>query len=459
MARKRFVPGAATPAVARLFAAARASDPDPWRNGLREALASGDREALARLAGDPGLAARPVASLVLLAGALTATGQTGQAIDALRHAQRQYPDNFPIAESLGWALWMASRPAEAVPFATAAVALAPRSGMSRAILGIALAETGRLEAAEFEFREAIRLQPDYPNIHSHYGYALFQAARYDEAALEVREAVRLKPDWGAARRFLGVILQILGRDGEAEIEFRKAIELCRASIRSYGRNASVNFDLDSSLRGLGLALMGREKFDEATAALLDSVEECRERFGPADPRTARARALLRLPALLKRADQPRDATERVLLAGMDYRKKWFAASARLYGEAFAADAKLADALDARHRYNAACSAALAGIGAGKDEPGPDDAAKARLRRQALDWLEADLAASSARLTTDPRSGPKVAAVFRHWKVDTDLAGVHDPRALDNLPAEERKTWRTFWSEVDAILKKAEAAQP
>ncbi len=68
---------------------------------------------------------------------------------------------------------------------------------------------------------------------------------------------------------------------------------------------------------------------------------------------------------------------------MCYDTKRFAAAARLWAEALAADPKLGDDRRDNHRYNAACAAALAGCGRGADDPRPDDAARARLRGQAL----------------------------------------------------------------------------
>ena len=56
--------------------------------------------------------------------------------------------------------------------------------------------------------------------------------------------------------------------------------------------------------------------------------------------------------------------------------------------------KLGDDRLTQHCYNAARAAALAAAGQGQDEPPLDEAAKAKLRRQALDWLKAELTAWS-----------------------------------------------------------------
>ena len=98
---------------------------------------------------------------------------------------------------------------------------------------------------------------------------------------------------------------------------------------------------------------------------------------------------------------------------------------------------------------------LAGCGNGQDVPPPDDAAKAQLRRQALDWLKAELVAWAKVLDSGPapmKSG--ISPVLQHWKVDADLAAIRDPEPLSKLPEDEQKVWRSFWEEVDALIKKA-----
>ena len=104
--------------------------------------------------------------------------------------------------------------------------------------------------------------------------------------------------------------------------------------------------------------------------------------------------------------RPRDALERIELALALYDKASHGESARMYAEAFAEDAALAEDLAKGHRYNAACSAALASA------LGEADAAEWRGR--ALEWLSADLAALG-RAPSNP------AATLEQWKKDPDFA--------------------------------------
>jgi serine/threonine-protein kinase len=166
----------------------------------------------------------------------------------------------------------------------------------------------------------------------------------------------------------------------------------------------------------------------------------------------------KLPAILRGDTRPADAAEALTLAQLCQQfKQLHVASARLYAEAFAADPKLAADLSAQHRYNAACSAALAAFGQGKDADKLDAKERQRLRRQALEWLRADLDAWSKRIA-DAKLQEKEAIrkVLQHWQQDTDLAGLRDDKALSALPADERDAWKKLWADVAAVLGKAKA---
>jgi hypothetical protein len=98
---------------------------------------------------------------------------------------------------------------------------------------------------------------------------------------------------------------------------------------------------------------------------------------------------------------------------------------------------------------------LAGSGQGKDEPPLGEAGKTSWRRQAVDWLKADLAVWSKAISKGgPGAGQAVSPTLNHWKADRDLAGVRDLEALKRLPAAEQQACRALWAEVDALLAKA-----
>ena len=87
----------------RLLAVARAADPDPWRNALRDALAAGEADSLHRLAADPELDRRGPVGLWLLGHSLEMIGAHDRAFDVLRRARRAYPDDYWLNTELGLA--------------------------------------------------------------------------------------------------------------------------------------------------------------------------------------------------------------------------------------------------------------------------------------------------------------------------------------------------------------------
>jgi hypothetical protein len=165
----------------------------------------------------------------------------------------------------------------------------------------------------------------------------------------------------------------------------------------------------------------------------------------------------KLSKILRGEAQPANNAERLELAHLcvEY-KKLNLAAVRFYRDAFSAQPDVADDLKAQPRYNAACAAALAGCGQGKDAAGLSGKERVRLRQQALDWLREDLAAWRRLLEKEPdKARPVVDQQMRHWQQDSDFAGVRGPEALAGLPEAERKEWRELWADVEKTLDKAQ----
>jgi hypothetical protein len=59
--------------------------------------------------------------------------------------------------------------------------------------------------------------------------------------------------------------------------------------------------------------------------------------------------------------------------------------------------------------------------------------------------------------TPPRSRPCGSGWSTEQK-DADLAGLRDPDALAKLPEAEREPWQQLWTDVAALLKRAEGAR-
>jgi tetratricopeptide (TPR) repeat protein len=286
-------------------------------------------------------------------------------------------------------------------------------------LGNALSGQGKRDEASVAYREAIRLKPDEAGPHYGLGNVRLGQGKLDDALTAYREAIRLKPDHAEAHCNLAMILQRQGDYARALEMYRKGHEL--GSRRPDWRYPSAQW--------------------VAQAERLLAMANLSKRF----------------PAILRGEDKPANNAERLAFAQLAYDGKKFAVATRLWALALASDPKLGDDRQAGHRYNAACAAALAAAGQGKDESPLDDAAKAKLRRQALDWLKAERTVWGKLLESGPpEARPLIVKTLSHWKQDSELAGIRDQEALAKLPADERAAFARLWADVAALLKKAEA---
>jgi tetratricopeptide (TPR) repeat protein len=92
-------------------------------------------------------------------------------------------------------------------------------------LGTVLNLKGQTGQAIQEFREAIELNPGYPDAHYNLGLALLRQDQVDEAILELRQAITLKVKRPEAHNMLGAALGQKGQFGQAIGEFQEAIRL------------------------------------------------------------------------------------------------------------------------------------------------------------------------------------------------------------------------------------------
>ena len=481
----------------RIAEAAREADPDIWRNRFRELYRSPlpDADALRMLRNlvvSAPIDELPPVSLHLLGLKLRTAGDSVGAEKLLRKAQRRYPSDVWLNRTLAGCLSDLGRNDEAIWYYYAAHSLRPelshllahalwnRGQKDEAIaifqdliarvdlkhnghqpcLAEFLRAMGRtneanavLEAAVARTRAEISRHPNRPQGHFDCGHALQDLGRLDEAAAEYRHAFRLRPENSLHCRNLVNVLSALGK-------FDECITVLREAIRLRPDSGDDHYELAMALRRGG-------RYEESLAEMKWSRE-----LGGSNPgyrvlvkvgvRDAERLVELdrNLPAILAGQAKPLEAAETPTLAKLCYDKKLHAASARFWSEAFQAQPKLADNMQVHNRYNAACAAALAGSGQGKDDPPLDDTAMARWREQAIDWLKADLAAWSKILeNSPPQARQSIAKTLQHWKADTDLAGIREPADLAKMPADEQTTCRDLWSQVDALLAKVGIKPP
>jgi tetratricopeptide (TPR) repeat protein/serine/threonine protein kinase len=407
-----------------------------------------------------------------------------EAIACFREAIEGDPTFAPAYSSLGRALREQGRQDEAFLYFKKAVVAAPNDAGAHLDLGAFLGDSKHdYDGAITEFEKAIVLVPNHAIAHSHLGDARRAKGDLEGAVAAYRKAVALDSTLADAHHGLGLALCTQRKLAEAIACFRKAIEWepntamfhynlgvtlyedkkSAQAIACYRKAIDLKPDYAAPHCNLGYCLQQLGEFREGLAELRRGHE-----LGSRDPHWAIPSARYvrecerlveldeRLPGFLEGKAAPASAGERIELAGLCSLKRLHRAAARFYEEAFAAEPKLAEDLVAAHRYNAACAAALAAAGQGKDADRLDENAKARLRGQALGWLRADLLLRGKQLASGKAADrAEVQARLRDWLADADLAGVRGPEALAKLPEDERQPWQKLWNDAADLLKRAQ----
>lgn len=169
----------------------------------------------------------------------------------------------------------------------------PNSWMAHDNVGMALAARGDLTGAIAQYRESIRLRPDYPEPHNNLGNALARQGRWAEAEEEYAEALRVRPNFALAEVDWASALNNTGNYAGARLHYEQALQLQpNYPEAEYGLgNALANSgDIDAAIghyraalrlrphyaqveANLGLALATQGHAADAIAQLEDAVRQ------------------------------------------------------------------------------------------------------------------------------------------------------------------------------------------
>jgi tetratricopeptide (TPR) repeat protein len=504
-----------------LTAVVQTVDTDPWSARIRDAAHRKDIKALEELARSYELIDQPPLTLRRLAWLLVEqAGNRPLGIVVLRRAQQRYPGDFWINHTLGFELRKVKPPQfdEAIRFASVAVALQPDNAGALVNLGNALRGQVKREEAIVAYRRAIERKPDYADAYNNLGAALEEVGQRSEAIAMLRKAIALKPDLVSARNNLANLLDRQGKSGEAIAMYRRLIAIKadtantrnglgsilqqqgkltealaeyraaiqrkpdfglahynlagllqqlgqqKEAIREYRQAIASNPDFAEAHCNLGLTLQRTGEFAEGLIHLKRGHE-----LGSRNPRwpyasgqwVAACQRLndleARLAPVLAGRQKVTDARDCASCGELCYAKKQYEQSARFYEEAMAREPSLAADPSGGLRYNAACSAALAAFGEGQDAGSLVADERARRRRQARDWLRADLQEHDRALKhADAKALSTLVRTLQHWLSDPDLKGLREEDDLVRLPPEERGACAILWRDVRAVLARAQA---
>jgi tetratricopeptide (TPR) repeat protein len=114
-------------------------------------------------------------------------------------------------------------------------------------LGLALAETGKVDEAIAHYQKALKLSPDYPEAHNNLGEILASRNRLKEAIAHFEKSLELMPENGSAHGNLGVALSQLDRIDEAIPHLQMAVRY-KPGVADLHRNLAVALALKERLR-------------------------------------------------------------------------------------------------------------------------------------------------------------------------------------------------------------------
>jgi tetratricopeptide (TPR) repeat protein len=164
------------------------------------------------------------------AAALRSSGKPDAEIEVLAQIARRFPDMAIVHSTLGDALRNQDEFVDAVASYDRALELVPEGSRGRWFIhyarAIAHERLDNWEQAEADFRAALDLNTDHPQVLNYLGYSMVEKQINLAEALDMIErAVAARPDSGFIVDSLGWVLYRLGRYDEAVAHMERAVEL------------------------------------------------------------------------------------------------------------------------------------------------------------------------------------------------------------------------------------------
>lgn len=164
------------------------------------------------------------------AEALRRSGRVDSAIEVLEQLARTHGDLPVVHSTLGDVLRQQERFQEAADAYDQALSLYGGTDVTLWFVyyarGIAHERLGNWGQSEADFRQALELNPDHPQVLNYLGYSLVEKqSKLDEALAMIELAVAKRPDSGYIIDSLGWVLYRLGRYSEAVGHMERATEL------------------------------------------------------------------------------------------------------------------------------------------------------------------------------------------------------------------------------------------
>lgn len=403
------------------------------------------------------------------------------AVASYREALRLNPKLMKVYVQLSNCLRALGDLPGALAVSEEAIRIDSRSASGHHILGQVLLDREDYPGAIREFKEAIRLDSKMVEAHTNLGLALHGIKDTPGAIQALEEAIRLKPDNAKAYFNLGVVLRDDMNLKGAITAYREAVRIDPQYAKAYynlGNALKADNDLKGAIEAYREAVRADPKYARAWYNLGNSLMAVNDFPGAVDAFRAAARfdpkdhryffnlgivlaATKDFPgAIMAYRDalrlNPKDARVHARLGLTIGRQEGRLASFRYFQEALAADPSLAADTTVRLWRLGAGAAVLAAVSSDASLTAENRAA---IRKQARDWLRADLETWAMLLKGNAKAAPSVMQALRGVQTAADLAPVREEQQLAKLPPEEQEAWKMFWADVEKLRQQAEEEPP
>ena len=156
-----------------------------------------------------------------LGSAFEALAQYPKAVDAFERAISVAPYDALLWQELGQVYIKQGQRERATEALKRSLVLDPAVPQTHQLLGTVWMKEDPARAETF-FREAIRIQPEYPQALTNLAVLLSEMNRTEEAAFNFERAIRLRPNYALAHLNYGVMLRNLGHVDAAIQHARRA---------------------------------------------------------------------------------------------------------------------------------------------------------------------------------------------------------------------------------------------
>jgi len=168
------------------------------------------------------------------------------------------PVNYVAFLSLGHALSLQKKDAEAIEAFRKSLAINPTCTEAYHKLGFVLFQSGRVDEAIAAYQKAIAFNSDYPTYHDSLGNAYIRQGKTEKAINEYKEVLRIQPDNAGAHNNLGMLFMQQGKVEQALEHYQEALRIqplfanahYRLSIilKQKGMNEKANYHYNEAIR-------------------------------------------------------------------------------------------------------------------------------------------------------------------------------------------------------------------